>query len=45
MTYKKRMSALHFDFGCNFYKIKAHIAILRTFSQILPKFLQILLGY
>jgi len=35
---------LHFDFGCHFYKIKAHTAILRTFSQILSKFPEILPG-
>jgi len=42
---KKRTSALHFDFGCHFYKIKAHTAILWTSSQILPKFPQIFPGY
>jgi len=33
-----KQKRLHFDFGCHFYKIKAHTAILRTFSQILPGF-------
>ena len=36
---------LHFDFGCHFYKIKAHSVILRTFSQILPKFPHISPGF
>jgi len=29
---------LHFDFECYFCKIKAHTAILRRYSHILPKF-------
>jgi len=36
---------LHFDFGCHFYEIKAHTAILRNFSQILLKFPQIFSGF
>jgi len=39
---KKR---LHFDVGCHFCKIKAHVAILRRFSHILPKFPQIFPGF
>ena len=36
---------LHLDFGCHFCKIKAHTAILRTVSQILPKFPQVFAGF
>ena len=38
---QKKKKRLHLDFGCHFCKIKAHTAILRTVSQILPKFPQI----
>jgi len=41
MTSKKK-KRLHFDIGRHFCKIKAHKAILRRFSHILPKFTQIL---
>jgi len=37
---KKR---LHFEFGRHFCKIKAHKAISRRFSHILPKITQILI--
>jgi len=40
---KKRKKV--FDFGCYFCKIKAHTAIVQTFSKILPKFPQILPGF
>ena len=38
----KEKKCLHLNFGCHFCKIKAHTAIVRTVSQILPKFPQIL---
>jgi len=40
----QKKKCLHFDFRRHFCKIKAHKAILRRFSHILPKFTQILLG-
>jgi len=43
MTFKK-VNIWTFNFGAIF-KINAHTAILRRFSRILPKFLQILLGF
>jgi len=42
MKEKKRV---RFEFGCHFCEIKAHTAILRTFSHILPKFPKIFPGY
>jgi len=44
MTSKKK-KRLHFDFGRHFCKIKAHKAILRRCSHILPKFTQIFPGF
>ena len=41
---KKQQNSLHFDFRCHFHNVKAHTAILRTFSQILPKFPTILIS-
>jgi len=41
---QKQKERPHFAFGCHFYKIRAHAAILRIFSQIFPKFPQILPG-
>jgi len=42
---KKQKKRLHFDVGCHFCEINAHTAILRRYSHILPKFLQILPGF
>ena len=41
---QKQKERPQFAFGCHFYKIRAHAAILRIFSQIFPKFPQILPG-
>jgi len=41
----EKTKRLHFDFGRHFCKIKAHKAILRRLSHILPKFAQLLPGF
>jgi len=44
-TQSPKKKRLHFHFGCHFCKIKAHTAILRWFSYILPKFPHVFLGF